>query len=96
MISRVISSLIAIFFIVTTYFSVGADDAWKAGIEMIFILALVWFGDEMGNYIGFSGRGYITTTTPGWMLRWFGWIVLIGLFIISLIQFIIIIHQQAE
>jgi len=59
-------------------------------------LALVWFGDETGNYIGFSGRGYITATTPGWMLRWFGWIVLIGLFIMGVIQLIVMINQQAE
>ena len=83
----------AIFFVVTIYFVDGSDDAWKIGIGMIFILALIWFGDEMGSYIGPTSRGSITATTPGWMLRGFGWIILTGAFVLSVFQIIAIVKN---
>ncbi|MFC1461487.1 hypothetical protein ACFLQR_03090 [Verrucomicrobiota bacterium] len=85
MISKIISLLMAIVFVTTMFFADGAEDAWKVGIGMIFILALVWYGDEMGSFVG-GAAPLKTATTPRWMLRGFGWIVLIGAFVVSIFQ----------
>ncbi|MHC4876984.1 MAG: hypothetical protein ACYTGL_10830 [Planctomycetota bacterium] len=42
-------------------------------------LALIWFGDELGEFTGMTGRGYVSEQTPGWMVKGFGWIVLFAL-----------------
>jgi membrane protease YdiL (CAAX protease family) len=45
-------------------------------------LGLIWFGEELGDYVGSTGRGSITRRTPGWLVKGFGWIalaVLVGL-----------------
>jgi hypothetical protein len=88
MIGKLISLLMAIVFVGTMYFTDGAEDAMKAGGGMILILALIWFGDEMGAYTGPTSHGAITAPTPGCMLRAFGWIVLAGAFVLSLFQLV--------
>lgn len=40
-------------------------------------LACIWFGDEMGEYVGnFPGPG-INRRTPGWMVRFGGWFLML-------------------
>jgi hypothetical protein len=48
------------------------------GVTLV-ALALIWFGDELGEFTGFTGRGYITKTSPGWLVKLFGWVLLVGL-----------------
>ena len=71
------------FYLGTIYVFDGAEVAWKIGISMVFILALVWFGDEMGSFVG-GASPLVTASTPGWMLRGFGWLVLILTFVVSI------------
>ncbi len=38
----------------------------------------VWFGDELGEYLGPAGKLiYITRTTPGIFIQIVGWIILL-------------------
>jgi hypothetical protein len=48
------------------------------GVTLV-ALALIWFGDELGEFTGMTGRGYITKTSPGWLVKLFGWVLLVGL-----------------
>jgi hypothetical protein len=47
-------------------------------VFLLLILALIWFGDEMGEYIGPLGRGYINQKSPGWLVKLIGWMFLLA------------------
>ena len=51
------------------------DEIFNAQLEIR--LACVWFGDEMGGYIGPTSSGAITNTTPGWLVCIAGWLLLL-------------------
>lgn len=40
-------------------------------------LACIWFGDEIGDYTGWMGPRPITARTPGGMIRFVGWLLLL-------------------
>jgi hypothetical protein len=61
----------------SAYRHVGVESAWKVGIYVILPLARIWFGDEMGGYIGPTSSGYITNTTPGVFVCIGGWLLLL-------------------
>jgi hypothetical protein len=42
-------------------------------------LALIWFGDELGEFTGMTGRGHISQPSPAWLVKLFGWVLLLGL-----------------
>jgi hypothetical protein len=42
-------------------------------------LSLIWFGDALGDYTGPVPRGYITEKTPGLMVKFAGWLLLLGM-----------------
>ena len=42
-------------------------------------LGLIWHGDDLGDYVGSVGRGNITGRTPGIMVKFFGWMMLLGM-----------------
>lgn len=53
-------------------------DVFKTCIALIFPLACIWFGDQLGQYTG-AIRGHSpTVATPGWLVATGGWFVLIG------------------
>ena len=64
--------------------------AWKfGGAKMLLILlafdivllAEIWFSEAMGDYFG----GRITTKSPAVMVKWAGWIFLVGLTILLIL-----------
>jgi hypothetical protein len=51
----------------------------KTGFCLLVILSLIWFGDQIGSFTGYIGRGgHIDTESPGWLVCIFGWIFLLG------------------
>ena len=46
---------------------------------LIFALACIFYGDVWGSYIGpsYCGSGWITEKTPGWMIIFIGWTLLL-------------------
>lgn len=53
----------------------------------IFPLACIWYGDEMGDYVGTLPGPAINRTTPGWMVKLGGWFLLLLPAIIGVILF---------
>ena len=43
----------------------------------VFPLACIWFGDEMGEYVGTFPGPAINRRTPGWMVKLGGWFLLL-------------------
>ena len=39
-------------------------------------LACIWYGDEMGEYVGTLPGPAINRRTPGWMVKFGGWFLL--------------------
>ena len=50
----------------------------------IFPLACIWYGDEMGEYVGTLPGPAINRQTPGWMVKLGGWFLLLLPAIIAL------------
>src|SRR5256885_3964570 len=47
----------------------------KRILGVLFPLACIWFGDEMGDYTGRLSS--VTKPSPGWMVRLGGWCLLL-------------------
>lgn len=45
-------------------------------LTVLFPLACIWFGDEMGDYVGVLPIPSITKPSPGWLVRLGGWVLL--------------------
>lgn len=51
-------------------------------------LACIWYGDEMGDYVGTFPGPAINRRTPGWMVKSGGWFLLLLPAIIVLFAFL--------
>jgi hypothetical protein len=76
--SRILSSAIAIVYMITAYFARGPEVTLRLGIFLILPLACIWFSEVMGDYTGlsFGARPPITRTTPGCFIAFGGWLLL--------------------
>jgi hypothetical protein len=75
--NRILSGVLALLYVVGAYAHAGAEFAWKVAIGVLFPLACIWFSDGMGNYIGPSPGGRITSSTPGCFVCLGGWLLLL-------------------
>jgi len=57
-------------------------------VYMLMPLACIWFGEEMGDYIGSLPGPAINRRTPGWMVKIGGWFLLLLPVIIFLFSFL--------
>jgi hypothetical protein len=50
------------------------------GMILLLPLALIWFPDALGSYVGPAGRGgYVDTQTPPVLIAIAGWFLLVGM-----------------
>jgi uncharacterized membrane protein YoaT (DUF817 family) len=85
--NEILSGLLALIYAIAAFAGGGAEVGLKVLMFLILPLACIWFGDEMGDYMGtwpISGGG-ITNTTPGWLVRIGGWLLLLLPVIIGII-----------
>ncbi len=91
---KVASLSLVIAFLVCLYAAayLGHSENAKAGviiapISLLIPLALIWFGDELGESTRLAPPP--VRKSPGWMVKAFGWLFLlglIGLFLASLLN----------
>lgn len=74
--SRIISLIISISYIVIVFFIGNSSDWLRVLGFVIFPLACIWFGDELGGYKGFV-RFIPVRQTPGCFIRFIGWVLLL-------------------
>lgn len=75
--SKITSSIVAISYLAISYHAGGWELSWRVAIFLILPLACIWFSDAMGSYTGIGfGRGAITSTTPGCVVAFGGWLLL--------------------
>ena len=59
------------------------DPLGRGGLlEMVFglflPLGLIWFPEEVGNLTGYYKTGYVNVQTPGGIISFTGWFILVG------------------
>lgn len=64
-------------------------EGWRSALVLVFPLliplAMIWFAEEIGEYLGWAGRSQIDQTTHPALMRWLGWafLVLPGIAIVA-------------
>lgn len=86
--NRILSGLLAAIYIVAAFAEANMDGGWVAAISVILPLACIWFGDEMGGFLGQSGSGLITERSPGVLVCIFGWLLLLASIIFAAYVFV--------
>ncbi|HWB61779.1 MAG TPA: hypothetical protein VG733_20010 [Chthoniobacteraceae bacterium] len=76
--NRILSGLLAAIYIVAAFAEANAAVGCVAVISVILPLACIWFGDQMGGFLGQSGSGLITERSPGVLVCIFGWLLLLA------------------
>lgn len=79
---RGLSLIVASFYVGVTIYAAIPDgtlitDLFLLGAALFFPLLCIWFGDELGDYVGTLPGPAINRTTPGWMLELGGWVLLL-------------------
>lgn len=74
---RKISFLVALAYGIVGYSIKGAPGLVLAGVFLLWPLALIWFGDALGRYMGSMRLQHVTSETPGAFVKVFGWILLV-------------------
>lgn len=84
---RIASLSIVAIYLLTAYLLRGPVLSLKLLMYLILALACIWFGDEMGSFTGYSWTGNINISrqSPGGIVRFFGWVLLILPAVIGLI-----------
>ena len=75
-VSRALSVLVAIGYIVIASQG-GGPLVFQCILFLIFPMALIWFSDEFGGYLGFMRGHAITAETPGCLVAVGGWLLLL-------------------
>ena len=79
----------ALIYVIIALFAGGGAVALKVLIFLVFPLGCIWFGDAMGGYTGMMRFQPITSQSPGCMVRFMGWVLLLFPIIIGIIMGII-------
>ena len=95
-ISRFLSLVIAAGYLSIILFAPGAESIRsRVGLLLITVgylvlpLACIWFGEEMGNYMGTFPGPAINRRTPGCLVSGAGWVLLLFPVIVVLIMAIL-------
>ena len=79
--SKILSLLFSISYLSAAYFSSGAENAFRMFGYLTLPMACIWFGDEMGSVTGGRFGGFdgpvVTKTSPGCLVRFMGWVLLL-------------------
>ncbi len=74
--SRIISAVIAAAYIIAA-FAMGDGELVLMTIgSLILPMGCIWYGEELGNYIGLLSIPAITQRTPGCLVTVVGWVFL--------------------
>jgi hypothetical protein len=77
MISRILSAVVALTYLIIAFCIEGPIGVVKCSIFLLLPLVLIWFPEEMGSFTGVIRGQYINTETPGCLVAFGGWMVLL-------------------
>jgi len=88
-VARKVSLGIVIVYLIAAFIYGGWELLLIAAIVLIMPVAMIWFGDEIGDYIGGFhriGKPYITKRSPGSLVSLFGWALLLAPIVIIMLR----------
>jgi hypothetical protein len=88
--NRTASAILAIAYIIIAIIAHRPGLAIETGVFVILPLACIWFSEAMGRYTGLGGLAYgypITGESPGILVCFMGWIVLLLPIIVTVISY---------
>jgi hypothetical protein len=88
--SRIISLIISCIYIAAALFSGEPKSSVVVFGFCLFVLAFIWFGNEVGNIKGYFSGHWIDQPSPGVFVSFLGWIILL------IPMFIFIYHAIVE
>ncbi len=56
----------------------GGAAYWRWCLGLFLPLGLIWFPEEVGNLTGYYKTGYVNVQTPGGIISFIGWFILVG------------------
>jgi len=80
-ISRTLSLLVAGIYVFIACFGGEAveDFAGVLAVALLLGLGCIWFGDELGEGLTGARFGLISSPSPGWAVKFTGWVIILGL-----------------
>lgn len=75
--NRLISGLVCVACFVMANAHAGSEGIWLLVRWIVWPMALIWFGDELGSATGFSIAHPVNRESPGCAVRFAGWVFLI-------------------
>jgi hypothetical protein len=77
--NRLLSLLVAASYVVGSLVLNGLDGTvFVVFGYLIFCLGCIWYGEELGDFVGIGGKGiFISSPTPGRLIQIVGWLFLL-------------------
>ncbi len=75
---RWLSLIVALIYLSIAAFASGVGGVLRTFAFLVIPMACIWFGDEMGDYVGYLGSQSITGKTPGFLVRLGGWLLILS------------------
>ena len=77
-VGKLISLALAAIYVTLAAMGGDARTLFAVIFWVVLALALIWFGDELGEYMGLMRGSLVTAQSPGWLVRLFGWLFLLA------------------
>ena len=89
--AKIISLLIALVYLIVAFISGGSETLLQILVFLLLPLGVIWFGDELGGYTGRLIRlHYVVSSSPGYLVRFMGWVLLLlPAILLSMLYFIL-------
>jgi hypothetical protein len=75
--NRILSTLVCILYVISAFADEGWLFAFVTSCVSYVLLQVIWYADDIGSYTGGKFSGWMTSPTPGWLVRILGWIFLL-------------------
>jgi len=82
------SIIVSALYLLAAFLTGNIEDVVRLAGFLIIPLACIWFGDDMGGWIGFSRAGgpRITQASPGCLVVFVGWVLLLAPLIVGIVS----------
>jgi len=75
--NRLLSLIIAVTYLVIAYVYGGGELLFRTFIYLALPMTAIWYGEELGSYMGTMRLHQVTAQTPGIIVVIGGWILLL-------------------
>ncbi len=88
-INRALSAAVAIAYLIAAYVGGGPPLLIKCAMCLLLPLACIWFSEEMGAFAGIARGQFIDKESPGCLVAFLGWVLLLLPVIVPFVRFLL-------